>query len=57
LVNADVEIFDMLGRSVVYKHISGTYNIVQGPGVSGTYVVKVTASNGLTEIRKIFIEK
>jgi hypothetical protein len=52
-----VEIFDMLGRSVIYKHISGNYNIIQGPGTSGTYIVKVVADNGKMEIKKIFIEK
>ena len=57
MVDANVEVFDILGKSVVYKHIAGNYNVVQVPGSSGTYIVKVTASNGTSQIRKVFIEK
>jgi hypothetical protein len=57
MVDANVEVFDILGKSVVYKHIAGNYNVIQIPGSSGTYIVKVIANNGTSQIRKVFIEK
>jgi hypothetical protein len=57
MIDSNVEVFDILGKSVVYKHLSSDYNVIQIIGASGTYIVKVTASNGQSDVRKVFIKK
>ncbi len=56
LINANVKIFDVLGRTVTDKNINGTYNIIDVPGASGTYFVKLTGANGISKIKKVFIQ-
>ncbi|MCF6184538.1 MAG: T9SS type A sorting domain-containing protein [Bacteroidales bacterium] len=56
LINANVKIFDVLGRIVTDKNINGTYNILNVPGASGTYFVKLTGANGISKTKKVFIQ-
>jgi len=57
LVDANVKVFDMLGRTVIDKKLTGAYNIVNVPGASGTYFVKLRTKDGQIKTGKVFIEK
>ncbi len=57
LIDANVKIYDMLGRTVIDQNVNGTYNIINIPGASGTYFVKLTGANGISKTRKVFIQK
>ena len=57
LIDARVEIFDVLGKSVIQKRLTGTYNVVNVPGSSGTYFVKLRTKDGTVKTDKVFIQK
>ncbi|NPA69070.1 MAG: T9SS type A sorting domain-containing protein [Chlorobi bacterium] len=57
LINANVKIFDVLGKTVTDKKITGTYNILKISQASGTYFVKVRMNNGKSKTEKVFIRK
>jgi len=57
LVDADVQIFDMLGRQVIDRKLSGAYNIIDMNGASGTYFVKLRTKDGQVRTEKVFIKK
>ncbi|MCD4793551.1 MAG: T9SS type A sorting domain-containing protein [Bacteroidales bacterium] len=57
LIDARVEIFDVLGKSVIQKRLIGTYNVVNVPGSSGTYFVKLRTKDGTVRTDKVFIQK
>ena len=57
LIDATVEIFDVLGKPVVHKRLNGTYNVVNIPGASGTYFVKLITNDGKPHLNKVFIQK
>lgn len=57
LIDANVEIFDVLGKSVIQKRLNGTYNVVNVPGASGTYFVKLITNDGKSLLNKVFIQK
>lgn len=57
LIDAEVQIFDMLGKTVIHKKLNGTYNVVNVPGSSGTYFVKLRTKDGQIRTDKVFIQK
>ncbi|MCF6365343.1 MAG: T9SS type A sorting domain-containing protein [Bacteroidales bacterium] len=57
LIDANVKIFDMLGRTVIDQNLTGAYNIVNVPGASGTYFVKLKTKDGKIRTDKVFIQK
>ncbi|NOZ35128.1 MAG: T9SS type A sorting domain-containing protein [Chlorobi bacterium] len=57
LIDANVKIFDVLGRTVIDKNVNGSYNIINIPGASGTYFVKLTGVDGISQTKKVFIQK
>ena len=57
MINANVKIVDVLGRIVTDQNVNGTYNIINVPGASGTYFVKLTGANGISQTKKVFIQK
>jgi len=57
LIDANVEIFDVLGKSVIQKRLNGTYNVVNVPGANGTYFVKLITNDGRSHLNKVFIQK
>ncbi len=57
MIDANVKVYDVLGRTVIDKNVYGTYNIINIPGASGTYFVKLTGANGISQTKKVFIQK
>lgn len=57
LIDANVKVYDVLGRTVIDKNVNGTYNIINVPGASGTYFVKLSGANGISQTKKVFIQK
>ncbi len=57
MINAQVQIYDVLGRTVIDKNINGAYNIINVPGASGTYFVKLRTNDGKVTTDKVFIQK
>lgn len=57
LIDAHIMIFDMLGRTVIDQQLNGAYNIVNVPGSSGTYFVKLRTKDGQVRTDKVFISK
>jgi len=57
LIDANVKVYDVLGRTVIDQNVNGTYNIINVPGASGTYFVKLTGANGISQTKKVFIKK
>lgn len=57
MIDAGVKIFDVTGRLIVDKELHGTYNIINMPGASGTYFVKLSGVKGITQTKKVFIKK
>ncbi len=57
LIDANVKVYDVLGRTVIDKNVNGTYNIIDIPGASGTYFVKLTGAKGISQTKKVFIER
>ena len=56
LIDANVKVYDVLGRKVIDQNINGSYNIINIPGASGTYFVKLTGANGISKTEKVFIK-
>lgn len=57
LVDANVQIFDMLGRQVIDQKVTGAYNIIDMNGASGTYFVKIRTKDGKEKSSKVYISK
>jgi len=57
LVDADVQIFDMLGRQVIDQKVTGAYNIINIENASGTYFVNLRTKDGKVKTAKVFIKK
>ncbi len=57
LIDVNVKVFDVLGRTVIDQNVNGTYNIIDIPDASGTYFVKLTGSDGISQTKKVFIQK
>ncbi len=57
LIDANVKVYDVLGRTVIDQNVNGSYNIINIPGASGTYFVKLTGANGISKTKKVFIKK
>jgi hypothetical protein len=57
LLNANVQIFDITGRTIIDQYLSGAYNIINVSGASGTYIVKLRTKDGKTRTDKVNIQK
>jgi len=57
LLDSKAEVFDVLGRSVIQERLTGNYNVINVPGSSGTYFVKLTTKDGKTRLDKVYINK
>jgi len=57
LLDSRVEVFDVLGRSVIQERLTGNYNVINVPGASGTYFVKLITNNGMSSLDKVYINK
>jgi len=57
LIDVNVKVYDVLGRTVVDKNVYGTYNIIDVPEASGTYFVKLTGTEGISKTKKVFIQR
>jgi hypothetical protein len=57
LLDSKVEVYDVLGRPVIQERLTGNYNVINVPGASGTYLVKVVTKNGFSRLDKVFIQK
>ncbi len=55
LIDANIQVFDILGKNIVDKKLNGTYNIVNVPAASGTYFVKIRTKDGKVKTEKVFI--
>ncbi len=55
LIDANIQVFDILGKNIIDKKLNGTYNIINVPAVSGTYFVKIRTKDGKVKTEKVFI--